>query len=157
MIQVFAFYLFAVLVVGSGVMTIASRDVWSEVRDATISLLGGVTFADLAARAFEFDQQATVEAKGKAGGVACRRLVRALSLMKPRGIGGLRRAFVGRDRELRMVKELFHATAEERRARLVIRFNGDPDDLLERFERARRHQRPPRRRPPPRPGWPARF
>ena len=27
------------------------RDVWSDVRDATISLLGGVTFADLAARA----------------------------------------------------------------------------------------------------------
>jgi Rrf2 family protein len=27
------------------------RDVWSEVRDATIALLGGVTFADLAARA----------------------------------------------------------------------------------------------------------
>jgi DNA-binding IscR family transcriptional regulator len=27
------------------------RDVWTEVRDATIALLGGVTFADLAARA----------------------------------------------------------------------------------------------------------
>ncbi len=27
------------------------RDVWEDVRDATISLLGGVTFADLAARA----------------------------------------------------------------------------------------------------------
>ena len=27
------------------------RDVWAEVRDATIALLGGVTFADLAARA----------------------------------------------------------------------------------------------------------
>jgi DNA-binding IscR family transcriptional regulator len=27
------------------------RDVWEEVRDATISLLGGVTFADLAAKA----------------------------------------------------------------------------------------------------------
>lgn len=27
------------------------RDVWSELRDVTISLLGGVTFADLAARA----------------------------------------------------------------------------------------------------------
>ena len=27
------------------------RDVWAEVRDATITLLGGVTFADLAARA----------------------------------------------------------------------------------------------------------
>lgn len=27
------------------------RDVWEEIRDATITLLGGVTFADLAARA----------------------------------------------------------------------------------------------------------
>jgi Rrf2 family protein len=27
------------------------REVWEEVRDATIALLGGVTFADLAARA----------------------------------------------------------------------------------------------------------
>jgi DNA-binding IscR family transcriptional regulator len=27
------------------------RDVWEEIRDATIALLGGVTFADLAARA----------------------------------------------------------------------------------------------------------
>ena len=27
------------------------RDVWEEVRDATITLLGGVTFADLAKRA----------------------------------------------------------------------------------------------------------
>lgn len=27
------------------------RDVWAEIRDATISLLGGVTFADLAKRA----------------------------------------------------------------------------------------------------------
>ncbi len=27
------------------------REVWEEIRDATISLLGGVTFADLATRA----------------------------------------------------------------------------------------------------------
>jgi DNA-binding IscR family transcriptional regulator len=27
------------------------REVWEEIRDATISLLGGVTFADLGARA----------------------------------------------------------------------------------------------------------
>src|SRR2546426_783724 len=34
--------------------------------------------------AFEFAAPATVAAKGKAGGVRCRRLVRALSLMRPR-------------------------------------------------------------------------
>ena len=47
--------------------------------------------------AFEFAEPATVEAKGKPGGVVSRRLVRALSLMRPRGVSGLRRVFVGRD------------------------------------------------------------
>ena len=36
--------------------------------------------------AFEFDEPIAVEAKRKPGGVACRRLVRALSLTRPRGI-----------------------------------------------------------------------
>jgi class 3 adenylate cyclase/tetratricopeptide (TPR) repeat protein len=35
-------------------------------------------------------------------------------------VDGLEAPFVGRDRELRLVKELFHATAEERRSRLVL-------------------------------------
>jgi class 3 adenylate cyclase len=57
-------------------------------------LVGARTFA--AARgAFEFGPPRTAEAKGKPEGVECRRLVRALSLMRPRGVGGLRRAFVG--------------------------------------------------------------
>ena len=50
--------------------------------------------------AFEFADQRHVDAKGKAGGVACRRLVRSLSLMRTRGVGGLARAFVGRHDEL---------------------------------------------------------
>ena len=41
-----------------------------------------------------------VEAKGKPGGVECRRLVRALALLRPRGVLGLPDAFVGRDEEL---------------------------------------------------------
>lgn len=40
-------------------------------------------------------------------------------------VDGLEAPFVGRDRELRLVKELFHSTAEERRARLVL-VAGDP-------------------------------
>ena len=35
--------------------------------------------------AFEFAEPATVEAKGKPGGIRCRKLVRALSLVRPRG------------------------------------------------------------------------
>ncbi len=68
--------------------------------------------AVLAARgAFEFGEPVTVEAKGKAGGLECRRLVRALSLMRPRGVGGLRRAFVGREAELAQLQEAYGAVA----------------------------------------------
>ena len=56
--------------------------------------------------AFEFDEPRTVSAKGKAGGVSCRQLIRALRLARPRGVSGLREVFVGRDREL----QLLHAT-----------------------------------------------
>jgi len=58
--------------------------------------------------------------KGKADPVRLWRAVRVVA-----GVGGTLRSsgleapFVGRDRELRLVKELFHATAEEGRARLV--------------------------------------
>ena len=60
------------------------------------------------------------ELKGKTERVA---LWRALRVTAGRG-GALRSAgleppFVGRDRELRLVKELFHATIDERRAQLV--------------------------------------
>jgi class 3 adenylate cyclase len=56
--------------------------------------------------AFEFAEPRTVEAKGKPRGIACQTLVRALSLMRPRGVGGLDPVFVGREREL----ETLHAT-----------------------------------------------
>ena len=69
--------------------------------------------------AFEFDEPATVEAKGKPGGVFCRRLVRALSLMRPRGVSGLRRAFVGREAELDVLQRSFQAAVDGRQAQLV--------------------------------------
>jgi class 3 adenylate cyclase len=66
----------------------------------------------LAARgAFEFGAPVTVEAKGKPGGLECRRLVRALSLMRPRGVGGLHPAFVGREAELAQLQEAYAAVA----------------------------------------------
>src|SRR2546423_1743053 len=49
--------------------------------------------------AFEFEQPATVDAKGKPEGVTARRLVRALSLMRPRGVSGLAHAFVGLEQQ----------------------------------------------------------
>jgi class 3 adenylate cyclase/tetratricopeptide (TPR) repeat protein len=60
------------------------------------------------------------ELKGKAQAVSLYRAVRVVA-----GRGGLLKSerleapFVGRDRELRLVKELFHASVEERRAHLV--------------------------------------
>src|SRR5690348_1915399 len=60
----------------------------------------------LAARgAFDFGEPVAVAAKGKAERLECRRLVRALSLMRPRGVGGLGRAIVGREAELAQLQE----------------------------------------------------
>jgi predicted ATPase len=60
------------------------------------------------------------ELKGKAEPVP---VFRALRVLSARGGAqrseGLEPPFVGRDRELRLVKELFHASAEERRAHVV--------------------------------------
>jgi len=50
--------------------------------------------------AFELGDRRRVEAKGKDDGLVAVPLLRALSLMRPRGVGGLHRAFVGRDTEL---------------------------------------------------------
>jgi class 3 adenylate cyclase len=81
-------------------------------------LVGERTFA--AARgAFEFAQPQTVEAKGKPEGVECRRLVRALSLMRPRGVGGLNRAFVGRDDEMNVLERAYADVVDRRTAQLV--------------------------------------
>src|SRR5438094_10034555 len=44
--------------------------------------------------AFEFGEARVAEAKGKPGGVACRRLVRAISRTRPRGVHGARPTFI---------------------------------------------------------------
>jgi class 3 adenylate cyclase len=80
------------------------------VGERTVAAAGG---------AFEFEEPASVEAKGKPGGVECRRLVRALSLMRPRGIGGLRRAFVGRETELGVLQTAYARVVDEGQPRFV--------------------------------------
>jgi class 3 adenylate cyclase len=57
--------------------------------------------------AFELGERTTIDAKGKPDGLVCRRLVRALTLMRPRGVGGLRTAFVGRERELEQLRAAY--------------------------------------------------
>jgi class 3 adenylate cyclase/tetratricopeptide (TPR) repeat protein len=81
-------------------------------------LVGERTFG--AARgAFEFGEPGMVEAKGKPEGIRCRRLIRALSRVRPRGIGGLRRAFVGRDDELRVLERVYDEVVREGRPQLI--------------------------------------
>ena len=69
--------------------------------------------------AFEFAEQATVEATGKPGGIRCHRLVRALSLMRPRGLGGLQPVFVGRSGELADLRQAYGRVVASGRPHLV--------------------------------------
>jgi len=82
-------------------------------------ILAGERTVATARGAFEFAEPQTVEAKGKPAGVECRRLVRALSLMRPRGVGGLRRAFVGRDREMEVLDRAYAEVEDRGEPRLV--------------------------------------
>jgi class 3 adenylate cyclase/tetratricopeptide (TPR) repeat protein len=74
--------------------------------------LVGERTAAVARGAFEFSEKRIVEAKGKTVGVECRRLIRALSLMRPRGIGDFKHAFVGRDEELRNLREAYEEVVQ---------------------------------------------
>jgi class 3 adenylate cyclase len=76
-------------------------------------ILAGERTVAVARGAFEFGGPTTVEAKGKPAGVACRSVVRALSLMRPRGVGGLQYAFVGRAPELELLQGSYHRVVED--------------------------------------------
>src|SRR6266852_1809460 len=77
-------------------------------------ILAGERTVSAVRGAFEFGEPKTVAAKGKAGGVACRRLVRALSLMRTRGVSGLARAFVGRDEQLDLLEAAYRLPSSDR-------------------------------------------
>ena len=71
--------------------------------------------------AIAYEEAGEHELKGKAERVPMWRALRVVA--GARGAmrsSALEAPFVGRDRELRLVKELFHASAEERRAQLVL-------------------------------------
>jgi class 3 adenylate cyclase len=82
-------------------------------------VLVGERTVSTARGAFEFGERRTIEAKGKPEGVECQRLERALSLMRPRGVGGLRRAFVGRDEEMKVLERAYEEVERQRAPRLV--------------------------------------
>ncbi len=69
--------------------------------------------------AFGFADPVTVRAKGKPEGVVCRRLVRAVSLTRPRGLGGLESVFVGRGSELADLQQAYGYVAVGGRPLLV--------------------------------------
>jgi class 3 adenylate cyclase len=88
-------------------------------------ILVGERTATAVSGAFEFAKPATIPAKGKPDGVACRRLVSALTPMRPQRFDGLQRAFVGRDRELEALQRMYLRVVEEGRPHLVT-VMGDP-------------------------------
>ena len=94
---------------GSAFVTGDAVNVAARIEQAAApgEILVGERTAATARGAFELAEPMTVEAKGKEGGVACRRLVRPLSLMRPRGVGGLQRTFVGREDELELLQAAY--------------------------------------------------
>jgi class 3 adenylate cyclase/tetratricopeptide (TPR) repeat protein len=82
-------------------------------------LVGEATY-HAAEGAIAFEDWGELELKGKAEPIRAWRAVRVIA--QRRGVGraaGLEPPFVGRDDELRLVKDLLHGTAREQRARLV--------------------------------------
>jgi class 3 adenylate cyclase len=73
----------------------------------------------LVGAAFDFAESATVEAKGKLGGVRCRELVRMVAPRRPRGGRGLATTFVGRASELSWLEDELERAVAERRPHLV--------------------------------------
>ena len=82
-------------------------------------ILVGERTAAAARGAFEFAEQRTIEAKGKPGGVEARTLLRAVSLTRPRGVSGLRHAFVGRDGELETLHRIHDEVERTKRPQLI--------------------------------------
>ena len=82
-------------------------------------ILAGERTVANARGAFEFAEPVTVEAKGKPGGVEGRRVLRALSLMRPRGVSGLRRVFVGRNTELAALETAYRRVLDTGSTHLV--------------------------------------
>ena len=103
--------------VAGDLVNTASR-IQSVARPGTV--LVGETTRRMSEAAIAYADAGEHELKGKTEEV---RLWRALRVVGTRGgegrSAGLEAPFVGRSAELRLVKELFHTTAEERKARLV--------------------------------------
>ena len=84
------------------------------------TVLVGQATRDAASVAISFEELGDQQLKGKSLPVPAWRAVRVVAGLGGAGRhAGLEPPFEGRDDQLRLIKELFHATARERRARLV--------------------------------------
>jgi class 3 adenylate cyclase/tetratricopeptide (TPR) repeat protein len=84
------------------------------------SVLVGETTMHAASRAIAFEQVGDQLLKGKTAPVPAWRALRVVAERGGRGRAeGLEAPFVGRDDELSLLKDLYHATARDRRVRLV--------------------------------------
>ncbi len=84
------------------------------------AVLVGETTREAASRAIVFEEAGAQLLKGKAAPVAAWRAVRVVAERRGTGRGDtLEAPFVGRADELRLLKEQFHATGRDRRARLA--------------------------------------
>src|SRR5215218_5537256 len=84
------------------------------------SVLVGETTKRASEAAIVYEDAGAHEMKGKAEPVQLWRASRVVGSRRGKGRStGLEAPFVGRDREFRLVKDMFHATADDRRASLV--------------------------------------
>jgi class 3 adenylate cyclase len=90
-----------------------------QAADPGVILIGERT-AKLARGAFELGPAQVVDAKGKPGGVECREVVRALSLMRPRGLAGVATAFVGRREQLEQLQAAYRQVVSNEAPHLVV-------------------------------------
>jgi len=103
--------------VAGDIVNAASRV--QSVADAGTVLVGERTHRATEA-AIAYEDAGTHELKGKSEPVSVWRALRVIAARRGEGrAAGLEAPFVGRDPELRLVKDLFHSTADERKARLV--------------------------------------
>ena len=82
-------------------------------------ILAGERTVTAAAGAFEFGDPATIEAKGKPGGLVSRRVLHSLTLMRPRGVRGQPSVFVGREAEFAELQDRYRQVAADGDAHLV--------------------------------------
>jgi class 3 adenylate cyclase len=82
-------------------------------------VLAGDRTVAAAAGAFVFGEHRRLEVKGKGAGVVASPVVRALRTMRPRGVRGVERIFLGRESELELLRATYRRTAARSEPHLV--------------------------------------